>query len=428
MSDDSEKQSEDVFGPKLYNLDKSVNVWSDFLHLHLHPKTVTIVNQYNHKDEHMPFDVYGAGHLLMKEDESLKQEVEDKLHFWTEECDHLQGFHILMDTYNGFGGMAASVLQDLEDDFANKGLISFGLSPPIFETDSHQEHLQRLLCTVLSFDKISEHSSLFVPLNLNSTPWDKQSRVVEFPHLIYDASLHYHSSAILATSLDTMTMPYRKQNLPVSIRTITDGLSVLNRKIGVLQTSLPFALRDDGSLVDSLLMYGNESPWVSLTPYTKTEKPFSQSVVLRGVKQDRLKSRLNTQIPRILQNATSLDEVLPLYLTEMFPSSLNAFCSLKPAAKVTTPYPHIFDEHVNKGGELSQFSRSHDVGVESVPVLTSLQCSSSTQCLLQNLNKQTAKINIAKFHKFLECGLEQDDYKEILNNLENLAQAYSTHD
>ena len=37
-----------VFGRKLYYLDDCVNVWSDYLRIHLHPKTVCIVEQYTH--------------------------------------------------------------------------------------------------------------------------------------------------------------------------------------------------------------------------------------------------------------------------------------------------------------------------------------------------------------------------------------------
>ena len=37
-----------VFGKKLYNLDDSVHVWSDYLRLHLHPKTIALVNEYQH--------------------------------------------------------------------------------------------------------------------------------------------------------------------------------------------------------------------------------------------------------------------------------------------------------------------------------------------------------------------------------------------
>ncbi len=44
----NEESKPEVFGPKLYNLDDKVNVWSDYLKLHLHPKSVQIVEEYTH--------------------------------------------------------------------------------------------------------------------------------------------------------------------------------------------------------------------------------------------------------------------------------------------------------------------------------------------------------------------------------------------
>ena len=37
-----------VFGKKYYNLDDNISVWSDFLKLHLHPKSVYVVEPYRH--------------------------------------------------------------------------------------------------------------------------------------------------------------------------------------------------------------------------------------------------------------------------------------------------------------------------------------------------------------------------------------------
>ena len=33
---------------KGYRLEGSVRVWSDFLRIHLHPRTILVINQYNH--------------------------------------------------------------------------------------------------------------------------------------------------------------------------------------------------------------------------------------------------------------------------------------------------------------------------------------------------------------------------------------------
>lgn len=33
---------------KGYKLEGSVKVWSDFLRIHLHPRTISVIHQYNH--------------------------------------------------------------------------------------------------------------------------------------------------------------------------------------------------------------------------------------------------------------------------------------------------------------------------------------------------------------------------------------------
>lgn len=41
----------------------------------------------------------------------------------------LQGFHILLDTYDGFGGLGTGLLEYLKDEFNSKSLLTFGLTP-----------------------------------------------------------------------------------------------------------------------------------------------------------------------------------------------------------------------------------------------------------------------------------------------------------
>jgi len=43
-----------------------------------------------------------------------------------------QGFHFLANTYDGFGGLTAALMEDVADDFSGKGLLTFSLTPPVF--------------------------------------------------------------------------------------------------------------------------------------------------------------------------------------------------------------------------------------------------------------------------------------------------------
>ena len=47
---------------------------------------------------------------------------------------YFQGFHLLADIYDGFGGLASSVASDLADEFSKKGCVAFCPFPSLRET------------------------------------------------------------------------------------------------------------------------------------------------------------------------------------------------------------------------------------------------------------------------------------------------------
>ena len=56
--------------------------------------------------------------------------------------------------------------------------------------------------------------------------------------------------------------------------------------------------------------------------------------------------------------------------------------------------------------------------------MTSLQSTSSAGNLLQHLLEETDRLDIKKFHKFMDAGMEEDDFKETLNSLRTIRQIY----
>ncbi|XP_078297496.1 protein misato homolog 1 isoform X2 [Panthera onca] len=67
----------------------SIRVWSDFLRVHLHPRSICMIQKYNHDGEAGRLEAFGQGESILKEPRCL-EDVEDRLHFYVEECDHLQ--------------------------------------------------------------------------------------------------------------------------------------------------------------------------------------------------------------------------------------------------------------------------------------------------------------------------------------------------
>lgn len=48
---------------------------------------------------------------------------------------------------------------------------------------------------------------------------------------VQQCDLDYHTSAILAAALDTMTMPFRQETGPIHLSDVTSALSPLGRKV-----------------------------------------------------------------------------------------------------------------------------------------------------------------------------------------------------
>lgn len=113
---------------KFYNLDDSITTWSDFLRIHYHPKSICFIEDFNYENE---FDGYGCG-LEAFNQENMHDLIEETLRYFAEECDHLQGFQILMDGYNGFSAVANGILEHMEDNYLNKARLCFPLYSPSF--------------------------------------------------------------------------------------------------------------------------------------------------------------------------------------------------------------------------------------------------------------------------------------------------------
>jgi len=95
----------------------------------------------------------------------------------------------------------------------------------------HQQHY-KILNYALSIAQLSEHSSLLIPISTVCNPWDKDAgspRV--FPHLIYDLTRSYHTSAIIASAMDTAMLPCCLDTNPCHMWDMTLPLTSLGRKV-----------------------------------------------------------------------------------------------------------------------------------------------------------------------------------------------------
>ena len=187
-----------------------------------------------------------------------------------------QGFNMLLDANNAFGGLADGILQHLSDEYGGKTTLAFPVLPTSSGIDL-QFKMDRLINCGLLVESLMENASMFSPIGLNVGWASGNNR--SFKHMNYRPDLPYHSSAILATALDTVTLPIRRKNGPVmSLSDLTHSLVRLGRTAVGLSCALPFPTVSDKVPTDL------PTHLVPLTPCVDNYNSFwTQSLAWRGV-------------------------------------------------------------------------------------------------------------------------------------------------
>lgn len=96
----------------------------------------------------------------------MKDECEDRIRFFAEECDFLQGFQIVLDSENSFGGYASETARFLADEFSSKCRLAF----PVTFTKTPSDPLQsisRFLNTSLTLRSLCQEAGLVTPLSMD---------------------------------------------------------------------------------------------------------------------------------------------------------------------------------------------------------------------------------------------------------------------
>lgn len=101
----------------------------------------------------------------------------------------LKGFHMFLDSFNGFGGIAASALNLIKEEFPKKSIFSI-LPFPDFRTESKETQMTKLINTAFSFKDLVEDNKdlILLPLSLNESFFmsNNELKSVNLPLLNYN--------------------------------------------------------------------------------------------------------------------------------------------------------------------------------------------------------------------------------------------------
>jgi len=440
---------------KIYDLDNQVNTWSDYLSARFHPKTNVVVEDYIHGDMRTrPFDVYGLGYNY----DNLIENIEDHIRFYAEEADYLRGFHLMIDSNNSFGGVGVKVSELLADEYSTKGKIAF---PSI--THNHQvaaeggnfqiHNLAQFLNSALTMKGLTDQCCLVTPMSLSKDTFPLKDNFRQLPFSKYQPQSHYHTSAILASAIDTMTLPWRSRRNKIDMAEIASKLNINGRKVAATAISLPFPLKSNEFFVELLEKIENERSGkygsfhenvnlVSLMPgcHNVTKDVQIECLSLRGIgvnecfkpKRDMRSTKMPSYTGRY-----ALTDSIPCALFSHFArmkeigngnSTIpNSITSIDTSLPTECPFPHLFDKSkLSKNGLVLEDGSTNNSGhgVTNVPVLTSLQSSSAVGFAMKSLAERCGKINLNKLHRFQEAGLDNDELIETTEGLINLYECY----
>lgn len=348
---------------KNYNLKDTIENWPDFMYTRYHPKSINIVKEFEQNEEFSTLDTFTSG-MKLWETAHFEDDYCDNIRSYMEECNNCQGFQTLFDAIDGFSGLTIKCLEYLEDEYS-KSILALPLFPSKVKSfklaDEPMSDSIRIINTAFSYAKLSEHSSLFIPLSTMGRAWRKIDEPRSFPLVTFEPSNLFHSSAIIATFTDTMSLRFRlkSQNSTSSLSGFCSEVNAYNRKMAGAKLSIPFPMNEKEDFIDFLDRYeGNLMEPLSPGTQVGTDR-IIQSVTLRGIPKNRLKRPLESaknQMKMAAYKCSSVSEMMQLYYQCNTYSSLSHVTAVECGMAVRAPFPkEFFDHRITSHGFSKEF-------------------------------------------------------------------------
>ncbi|MCJ1251508.1 mtDNA inheritance, partitioning of the mitochondrial organelle [Trapelia coarctata] len=175
----------------------TVKYWSDFSHIYFHPRSVVQLNDYSLGSSLQPFENYTSGDELFDGLDKEHDLLDRDLRLWAEECDHMQGVQVFTGADDAWGGFAARYVERIRDEFGKVGIWVWGIEGG----QGEDKQLLRTTNSARALHDISAHSSLYIPLS------NIPQRLPNY--VVVDRKSEWHTSALLATAIESMTLPCR---------------------------------------------------------------------------------------------------------------------------------------------------------------------------------------------------------------------------
>jgi len=252
----------------------------------------------------------------------------------------------------------------------------------------------------------------------------------------------YESSSYLAAVVDSLQLSCLTKGNSLNFTEMIGVLNGYGHTMTVVGSAFPLILGEytssnnivKRSLFQSLSEMGLDKILFSLTPgadlssVLNPEKALGNFIMARGVSSEEAVSNLDKELLKRQygmdsKNITSAKNILDLYLQETLPKSVNVLRTIESPFRMRNPFPtHVIDKAFL---QTQQGFRYQNQDIWNLPTMVSAHNSIETGELLEKLVDQ-ACIEKMKRSNFVEHNdIEIDDYKECIDNLRVLRDAYS---
>lgn len=410
-------------------LEKGVEYWTDYSKVQFHPLSLYEI-QGLWKDI-TPFDDYGSGRGIVTES-SQAEELSNRLRFFAEECDHMQGFQFLVDDSCGFASIAVDFLENLVDEYVRTPVVMYTTRDPssFMKFQDLRSSMTRRLHDAISFVKLSSFNGLTVPVGLSSLTKSETSRF-----LFLDDSNLFHSSAVYAATFHTATLPFRigssgpsaasevaigGLDIEMMIRTLS--LQSRQQVVAILDAAIP---APPIAGVPNRGLLGSLHP---LTPNVAEDSPDTkgaENLVIQGALHSGRRGQAS--ISEVRESISGIQQSHRRGLS---------FCHLSVSQcplPIPLPFPHIFGNFIGQHGEIlgSPLAGANGRGsldVFSIPMATRLRSSKAILPFLEKRLQDLQSLGIARGSpggQLLEAwGLEKADVQDLGESLSEMVLSF----
>ncbi|CAN8328190.1 unnamed protein product [Cochlearia groenlandica] len=419
-----EIEDKDIVG----SLDEEVECWTDFSKSHYHPQSLYELSGLWMDSQ--DFNNYGIGKDVFSE-ASRGEEICDRLRFFVEECDHIQGIKFLVDDSGGFSAVAADFLETMADEYTNIPVLLYSVRSPVSQAKSLKKTVSSKLHDAISFSRLSSYCKLFTPIGLPSLTGSKASKFLNFGD-----EKPYQSSAVYAAALHSSTIPFRMQptssdssevSNSMDVNTLVQLLSGRGRQnmIAILDSAMPAPTLAGKQLETTFL-----TDLQALTPEVTEDVEDDQLVesmcilgALRSEDKEASVSEVKNAVDASYEQATAKTKPL--------------FCNLSVSRcplPVPLPFPSIFGNLVGRKGEIlsspvldSLYRGSLDV--HSIPIATRWRSSNAIlpylETRMRNLEKLGIQWGAMGSDVVRAWGFGREELQEMRENLSKMVSELS---